>query len=189
MKAPWIIAILCMLSHVSGTRTVVSAQQVDQPVFDHLTVEDGLSYPEISAIVQDELGFMWIATFEGLNRYDGYNFVVYKNDITDPTSLSRNHIQCLVQDNRAPDIFWVGTSNGLNKFDRRTGQFSHYFYDPENRNTLSSNDIMDIAQDSSGLLWIATWDEGINRLDPDTGQITRYPLPVENPDTVRSIQG
>ncbi len=190
LKTTLLIVLLTLITSAPTASTQIAhAQSGDRIVFDHLTVENGLSFSEVRVILQDDQGFMWIATTEGLNRYDGYNFTVYKNDITDLKSLSRNHIQAMVQDNQDPNIFWIGTLNGLNKFDRRTEEFTRYLHDPDDPTSIGSNDIMGFAQEPSGLLWIATWDAGINRLDPATGIFTRIPPPPENPDIIMSIRG
>src|SRR3984893_12359125 len=94
--------------------------------FTHLTTNDGLSQGYVTAILQDRRGFMWFATRDGLNRYDGNTFVVYKNNPNDPTSLSSNFIQDLIED----DIGSRGTSTttGVNKFDPVSDRFTRYFH-------------------------------------------------------------
>lgn len=120
---------------------------------------------------------MWIATFGGLNRFDGYTIKTYTNDPADLTSISRNHIEDMLLDNQDPNIFWLATPLGLNKFDRRTETFTRYLHDPDDPHTLSENSVMRLVQEPNGMLWIATWEAGINRLNPATDEITRYPLP------------
>jgi len=66
--------------------------------FNHITIEHGLSQSTVYAIVQDQYGFMWFGTRNGLNRYDGYNFNVYLQNPPDPQSLSHNLINCLMED-------------------------------------------------------------------------------------------
>ena len=86
--------------------------------FTHLTTNDGLSQGYVVDILQDRRGFMWFATRDGLNRYDGYTFVVYKHDPNDPGSLSSNFIQDLMEDDQG--YLWVATNNGVNRFDPTT---------------------------------------------------------------------
>ncbi|UYQ95834.1 response regulator [Chitinophaga horti] len=88
----------------------------------YLGIQQGLSNNAITTIYQDAHGFMWIGTYDGLNRYDGYNFRIYRNVIGDSTSLSTNNVYCLEGDSMRRT--WVGTQNGLNVFDPRTGHFS-----------------------------------------------------------------
>src|SRR5687768_11415630 len=86
---------------VSVLMVALAFQQLGaQPTlkFTHLTVEDGLSQANISDILQDKLGFMWIGTEDGLNRYDGYSFKVFTNDVRNKYSISTNHVRCIAED-------------------------------------------------------------------------------------------
>src|SRR5512142_2489094 len=78
--------------------------------FDNLSVEDGLSQSTVRAILQDAQGFMWFGTDDGLNKYDGYTFTLYRHDAANPGSLSDNTITALFQDQAGS--LWIGTSNG-----------------------------------------------------------------------------
>ncbi len=95
----------------------------------HLTSDDGLSQNRIYSILQDRRGFMWFATEDGLDRYDGNAFVVYKNNPDDPNTLSANLIQNLIEDGHG--YLWIGTWGGLNKLDPTTERFTHYRYNPD----------------------------------------------------------
>src|SRR5687768_5958648 len=86
--------------------------------FDHISVEDGLSQSEVYTILKDKQGFMWFGTVDGLNKYNGYNFIHYKHDPYDSTSLSNNQIHSVFED-KAGNL-WVGTLDGLNKFNKNT---------------------------------------------------------------------
>ena len=152
--------------------------------FDHLNTKDGLSYPGMNDIIQDERGFMWFATSEGLNRYDGLRFKVYKHDRTVPTTISRNHVEAILQDNHNPDIFWIGTQHGFNKFDRRTETFTRYFHDPGDANSLSGNNIYELVQDAAGMVWIGTEGCGLDCFDPVTETFAHY---CHNPDDPQSL--
>jgi len=140
--------------------------------FTHVTSDDGLSQNRIYSILQDRRGFMWFATEDGLNRYDGNTFVVYKNNPGDPNTLSANLIQNLIEDSHG--YLWIGTWGGLNKLDPTTERFTHYRYNPDNPNSISGDAIKSIAQDSRGYLWVGTVDDGLNKLDPATETFTRY---------------
>ena len=102
--------------------------------FTHLTTNDGLSQGYVTAILQDRRGFMWFATRDGLNRYDGNTFVVYKNNPNDPGSLSSNFIQDLMEDDHG--YLWIATNTGVNKFDPQTERFTRYLHDPNNPNSI-----------------------------------------------------
>jgi PAS domain S-box-containing protein len=140
--------------------------------FTHLTTNDGLSQNRIYSILQDRRGFMWFATEDGLNRYDGNTFVVYQNNPDDPNTLSASLIQSLIEDGQG--YLWIGTWGGLNKFDPTSERFTHYRYNPDNPNSISGDVVRSIAQDSRGYLWIGTVDDGLNKLDPATETFTRY---------------
>ena len=115
---------------------------------------------------------MWFATQDGLNRYDGNTFVVYKQNPDDPNTVSTSWIQSLIED--GDGYLWIGTWRGLDKFDPTTERFTHYRYNPDNPNSISGDAIKSIAQDSRGNLWVGTVDEGLNKLDPVTETFTRY---------------
>lgn len=140
--------------------------------FHHLTVTHGLSNSEVHTVLQDRRGFMWFGTRDGLNRFDGYRFIVYKPDLKRPNSVSSNVIRDIVED--AQGDLWIATeSGGLNKFDISTERFTSYLYDPDDPNSLSHNRIQALAQETSGVLWLGTFN-GLNRFDPATGHVTRY---------------
>jgi len=139
----------------------------------HLTSDDGLSNIRINSILQDRRGFMWIATEDGLNRYDGNTFVVYKNNPADPNTVSASFIMSLIEDDHG--YLWIGTlGGGLDKFDPTTERFTHYRNNPDNPNSISGNEVKSLAKDSRGYLWLGTVDDGLNSFDPATGTFTRY---------------
>jgi Predicted periplasmic ligand-binding sensor domain len=113
---------------------------------------------------------MWFATRDGLNRYDGYTFVVYKHHPNDPDSLSSNFLQDLMEHDR--DNLWVATSTGVNRFDPTTERCTRYVHDPNNPAPLAGASVKSVAQDSRGYLWFGTDDSGLDRLDPRLGTFT-----------------
>jgi signal transduction histidine kinase/ligand-binding sensor domain-containing protein len=141
--------------------------------FTHLTTNDGLSQSNVTAILQDRRGFMWFATRDGLNRYDGNAFVVYKHNPNDPGSLSANYLQDLMEDDQG--YLWIATlTGGADKFDPRTERFTRYRHDRSNSNSISGDSVYSIARDSRGHLWFGTGDTGLDRFDPGTGNFTHY---------------
>jgi len=135
-------------------------------VFEHITTENGLSQSDINTIYQDKKGFMWFATHDGLNKYDGYGFTVYKPDPNKPGSISSNLIYNIEGD--ADGNLWIGTTgSGLNYFDRATEKFIHYEYDKDNLNSLNDNHIRSVYRDRQDRLWIGT-PRGINLVDLQT---------------------
>ena len=91
--------------------------------FKHLKVADGLSQSWVKSICQDQQGFMWFGTHDGLNKYDGYNFTVYKHSLKNKNSISDNSIESLHEDKNGN--LWIGTENGLNLYDRNNDRFIH----------------------------------------------------------------
>ena len=147
--------------------------------FDHITIDDGLSNNTIYAITKDQDGVMWFGSRDGLNRYDGYAFKVYKSDFNDTTSIGSNNIQELFCHSNG-DI-WIGlVRGGLYIFERATQQFianpfrSHIFDD---WNAVS---IVSIFQDSKKNIWLGTLDAGIVKLDSTLKQFTYLGTQVEN---------
>jgi two-component system sensor histidine kinase ChiS len=151
--------------------------------FERISLEQGLSQSVVMSILQDSKGFMWFATQEGLNRYDGYDFNVYKRNLDDPHSLSDSFVQSILEDTSG--ALWLGTnSGGLNRFDRQTEQFTRFQNDPANPQSLSHNDVTAICQDGTGALWVGTNGGGLNKLDPETQTFNRY---QNDPNDPRSL--
>src|ERR1700712_2847193 len=99
--------------------------QNQQLHFDHLGTAEGLSQLNPMCILQDSRGFIWIGTADGLNRYDGYKFKIFRNDVKDTTSLGNNYVQDIIEDKDGN--IWVATiGGGLNKYDRKTNRFHRY---------------------------------------------------------------
>ncbi len=168
MNRATMVLLLLMLA-----ANVFAGTNADQkPEFRQISIEQGVSYSVVSDIVQDTKGFMWIGTFNGLNRYDGYRVTTYYHDPENPYSLSYSHITVLYRDRLG--ILWVGAlAGGLNRFDPATEHFIRYQHDPENSHSLGHNVVLSIYEDRAGTLWIGT-EGGLNRFDRTTGQFTRY---------------
>jgi ligand-binding sensor domain-containing protein len=131
--------------------------------FEHLSLREGLSQSVPNDIHQDKEGFLWIATQDGLNRYDGYTFKIYKNQADDTTSLSHSWIWKVVED--ADQNLWIATWNGLNRYDRVRDQFTRYnrIQDGAIANARTNN----VFIDSDGRLWVGTWGNGLFFYDAD----------------------
>lgn len=127
--------------------------------FGKYTTEDGLSNNRVFCIAQDHLGFLWFGTDNGLNRFDGYNFKVYRNDAENPYSISDNSIRSLFVDKKG--YIWIGTkSGGLNKYDPVTDRFYKWEI---NSVGFKENSITCIYTDSSGVIWFGTYKDGLFR--------------------------
>jgi ligand-binding sensor domain-containing protein/signal transduction histidine kinase len=152
-------------------------QPPDDLRFQRLSLEHGLSQNSVYAILQDQRGFLWFATQDGLNRYDGYDFQVYKST-PGRNSLAHNFVRALVQD-PAGDL-WIGTdAGGLDRFDPETGVFIHYQNTPGDSHSLSSNHVRALWLDRQGMLWVGSLG-GLDRLAPDGDRFVRYPLSNDN---------
>ena len=118
------------------------------------------------------MGFMWFGTQNGLNRYDGYRFVIYRNDPKDPFSLSNNYITSLELDREGH--LWVGTwGGGVNRLDQERSRFIRYTHDARS-NSLSDDFVSCLSADHAGNLWIGTESGGLNRMSPDGRHFSCY---------------
>lgn len=127
--------------------------------FSRLTTENGLSSSFVNAIRQDPDGFLWVATTDGLNRFDGYSFRVYRRLDGDPGSLSSNVVHSLHVDKKGR--LWVGTQNGLHLYDRRGDRFIRF------RNKEAAEyDVTDIAERGDGTVVFSS-SSSILRAEPD----------------------
>ncbi|MBC8123823.1 MAG: response regulator [Gemmatimonadaceae bacterium] len=152
--------------------------------FTHISLEQGLSQSIVECILQDSRGFMWFGTEDGLNRYDGNSFTVYKPDLSDRMSLPHGHIRALYEDRAG--LLWIGTyGGGLSRFNQKTGKFTHYKNDPTNPYSLSHNDVLSLYEDQAGMLWVGTG-QGLNRFDRRRGKFLRYRHQTGQP---RSLSG
>ncbi len=149
--------LLCCL--LAATR---APAQTSLPLrLESLTINDGLSQGYVSSIVQDKKGFMWFATSDGLNKYDGYTFTVYHHNPNDTTSIASDNLSFVFEDSK--ERLWIGTrNNGMDLFDREHGVFTHFRH--TGANSLRSNDIYEITEDHTGVLWIRT-NQGVDRLE------------------------
>lgn len=138
--------------------------------FENFTTENGLPQNSIHSICQDDYGFLWFGTYQGLAKYDGYKFTIYKNNTQDPWSISHNDILCLFKDSQG--ILWAGTeAGGLNQYELDGDRFVRFTHDPGDPDSISSNDVFCIIEDAENVLWIGT-KEGLNKFDKKTKKFT-----------------
>lgn len=150
--------------------------------FDHLGIEQGLSQSSVYVSFQDSRGFLWFGTQDGLNRYDGYSFKVFKPDLDVPESLSDRWVTSIVED--ATGQLWVGTLHGgLNRYDPFTESFTHFTHDPQNPNSLNNNHVNMLYYDRQGNLWIGTPD-GLDRYDPTLNGFAHYLATASEPENM-----
>lgn len=156
--------------------------QIDLPL-RRLSISNGLSQNTVRCILKDRRGFMWFGTEDGLNRYDGYKFVIYKHTPKDSTGLLANGVNALFEDSGGN--LWVGTNGGgLSLYNRDKDTFEHFLEGPE-PTAISNNGVTCIAEDSKGRLWVGTY-WGLSVFDPVTKTFQRY---YNSPDYEFSLSG
>jgi ligand-binding sensor domain-containing protein len=142
--------------------------QISDVTFQQIFLQQGLSQSIVKCILQDKKGYMYFGTEDGLNRYDGYKFLIYRYNPDDTNSISYNDINCLYEDKNG--IIWIGTFNsGLNRFNQSKKSILRIQQNINYPKGLSHNNINCITADQSGNLWVGT-DNGLNKLisgDPD----------------------
>jgi ligand-binding sensor domain-containing protein/two-component sensor histidine kinase len=150
--------------------------------FKHLSIQDGLSQSTINCIFQDSRGFMWFGTQDGLNKYDGYNFTVYKKNPADTNSISHNWIWDIFED--IHENLWIATWNGLTKFNPATNQFFRFFPDSNNANSISGARPSSICHDNEGNLWIGIWGGGLNKYIFAEDKFVSYQYDPQNENSI-----
>jgi len=142
--------------------------------FTTLTTKEGLPNASVSAIVQDNQGFLWFGTQNGLARYDGYTFKVFENEPFLDNVLSHSQVQTLYLDG---DVLWIGTYGGLNRLDIKTYSITNFIHGADRADSLSGNIVVSICRDIHGNLWVGT-EAGLDRLDEKTGTFVHYSKPA-----------
>ncbi len=163
-----------LLAGLLASAVETEAQQ--EILFQHLTVDDGLSQGGVNCILQDRKGFMWFGTQDGLNRFDGYKFTVFRHDPADSTTLNDSFILALYEDTSG--VLWVRTLNSpkaLNRFNSASESFSHFPRDSVDLSRASKNSAKVEYEDPSGIRWSSEdLGSGLSRYDPATGRTTVF---------------
>jgi ligand-binding sensor domain-containing protein/signal transduction histidine kinase len=175
-----VLLLLFLITKLTIFTNYLFSQEIS---FDCLTLDQGLSQSTVTSIIQDDDGYMWFGTVDGLNRYDGYNFDVYKNNPNDTNSVADNIIMSLCKCKEG--IVWIGTmSNGLCRYDSKTGKFKNYAlnavkYDSQERRELIATipftfsfldyySIKALHNDIFGNLWAGTFSGGLYKFDNES---------------------
>lgn len=129
--------------------------------FININRENGLSSNNVTAILKDRYGYLWFGTNDGLNKFDGKNFNVYRHSEEDPGSILSNEIRALYEDNKGN--LWIGTGGGLTLYNRKLNTFNHY-------DKAYSETVISIGSSPSGRLWLGTY-KGLLSFDHLSGNI------------------
>jgi ligand-binding sensor domain-containing protein len=172
---------------IAGFCSIPLLQAQDNNIrFERITsenykVEKGLSVNSINCILQDSRGYMWFGTWDGLNKYDGYTFKVYRsNYLEEDNQLTNQTIQALCEDHEGN--LWIGTASGLNKYDYKKHSFTQYYSDSK-RGSLSNDTIWSIYEDSYNNLWIGT-QKGLNLFNKTNENFTSFLYDPKNTNTL-----
>ena len=153
--------------------------------FHVLNDQDGLPSNTVVDLLQDHHGYLWVATNDGLARYDGHDFRVYRHHPDRPDSLVSNELQalCIDSENR----LWVATvDGGLSRLNPDGNGFTHYAHDPSDPNSLASNDVWTIVEDHDGYIWIGGYRGGVQRLDPASGDFLNFRHQADRQNSISS---
>jgi diguanylate cyclase (GGDEF)-like protein len=159
-----ILALLCPAEQSWAKKTLYNFSNVSQQLASKEL--------NILKLIQDPQGFIWLATQNGLLRYDGYEFKTYLFDIADPYSLPDNYVITLHLDQQGR--LWIGSRAGLARYEPEQDAFIRYQHQADNGQSLSHNMVMDIIDDQQGGLWIASFGGGLNHFNPSSGQFDVY---------------
>lgn len=159
---------------MAGQMAHARSEPDHQPMrFQGFGQEEGLSQNSVLSIVQDTSGFMWFGTENGLNRYDGYEFLTFRREALNPGSLTSDFIFDVVED--ANGDLWIATDGGGLALRRNaTGNFHVYRHDPAKPDSLASNNIRALGRAPDGALWIGHQRGGLDRFEPATGRVTHF---------------
>jgi ligand-binding sensor domain-containing protein len=169
--------LLLALSSVATAQPELRFKQID--------VEDGLPHNTVLSILQDRKGFMWFATQDGLCRYDGYAFTVFRHQLSDSTSLSSNKIMSILEDREG--YIWVGTqATGLNRFDPETETFIRFRIDSAKGGSQDNLWVSELLEDQQGDIWGATFGGGLFRYDKSRNSFERFTYQADDPRSISS---
>ena len=172
----WPMCIRGILILAILTTTLYS--QIKYPRFEHFSVDEGVPATYAVPRVQDDLGFLWIAS-NGLTRYDGYTFKTFTHDPQNPHSISSNDItnstRSIVYSMwGGEELLWISASNALNRFDLRTETFSRYVLDPDLTIDEPRYWFSEAYEDRRGYLWLRVSNEAFYRFDKDAETFIKY---------------
>ncbi|MDZ7763857.1 MAG: SpoIIE family protein phosphatase [Melioribacteraceae bacterium] len=149
-------------------------------LYENISVADGLSsssFNPFENIYQDKFGFLWFGTTDGLNRYDGYEFKVYKNIPGDTTTLPSSNIQTVTED--ADGNLWIGTPGVMNRFDRQSETFSHFPIEHGSATLQQDIQIAHTLIDTKKNFWIGTQGRSVQKWNKEKQKWDLIPMMME----------
>ena len=166
------VILLCVSSFLSFSLQILAQSHI---AFNHLNVENGLSQSSTTCILQDKNGFMWFGTQDGLNRYDGYNFKVFKNNPDDTTSLSDNFIFSIFED-ESGSLFIETQSGKINKYNPFNESFKIVSRNDINLHKAKINSVLAVYFDKSDVIWTGglSKETGLKMENKRTGETQVY---------------
>ena len=176
--ATLLAAAACLLAAPPGARAA------DAPlVLEHLTTADGLPQGTVFATLQDSQGFVWLATEDGLVRYDGHELFRYAYSRSARGGLPGNYIEAIVEDHHRD--LWIAIKDaGLARWQRATDSFVVYRHDPTDAGSLASNAVHTLLVDADNRIWVGTFDAGVDILEPATGRIEHLRHDPADPSSI-----
>lgn len=148
--------------------------KTDAPRFEALGIDRRFRAEIVTEVLQDQVGFLWVGTREGLFLYDGQRFRHFQHEVQDPDSISSNGIRGLFEDSRGR--LWINTiSAGLNLLDRGTWRFRRWRHDDADPQSLVHDGVFMLEEADRGRLWVGT-QAGLDLFDPETGKFERQVL-------------
>lgn len=147
--------------------------QPREPRFRHYGTADGLSQGSVFSMWQDSHGFMWFGTLDGLNRFDGYNFKVFRPSYDDNTAIKGGRINSITEDNQG--MLWIGTNEAINRYDFKTNRFTHFYLPDDNHHPIKGR-YDPFFIDDKGELWFTYLYGYLASMNLVTGKFTKYPF-------------
>ncbi|BBN83205.1 hypothetical protein PA25_31900 [Pseudoalteromonas sp. A25] len=168
------LTLIVVLQNNTWAKTVHPSLKVE-----YVSANNGLLNPQIYALAKDSKGFMWFASADGIIRYDGYQFITYKNDISRPDSLSANSVSSILFDSKGK--LWVGTWGGGLNLLTASQSFLHLKHDSTEETSLGSDKIQTLFESRDGTLWVGTNGGGLNQLQRGELSFKRFIHDVSDP--------
>jgi signal transduction histidine kinase/ligand-binding sensor domain-containing protein/CheY-like chemotaxis protein/HPt (histidine-containing phosphotransfer) domain-containing protein len=156
-----------------GAYAAAPAPAMRPMYFEHLTMREGLSQSTVNSILQDSQGYLWLATENGLDRYDGDSIREYRRERGNERGLASDYIWSIAE-NAQGDLWLATNGGGVARWDRRTEQFQVFRHDAQKAHTLASDAVRTLLIDAQGRIWAGTLDQGLDVLDPKTGEARHF---------------